>query len=608
MRGEIAADPRDLGPLGHRRRTCIKISAMGTNRRIFVALVVAFCVVVGTQGAADAKRSIALLEIEGARTDRLYKQIRAVVGKRHKVVDEKEYRRAANKLNKKKINPAHIRKVCGYLEIDGVVDGQIVAIDGGYRLILRLHDGVTGKRVWRQKLKLRKQSLSKSIRPKLAKRMLREIGKLGKDEFVDGDDDEADDSEESFEDDDEADDGDDGETRKERRARLRREARERKREARDKKKREAAERREKARERKRERARKRAEERERRRKKKREEVDVSENDDDESFEDDDESDDDDGGGDDFEDDGDEDDGEEVAAADEGDKESEDDDFDEDPLMTGKSSETAATAEGDPREHPLTIWAGGSATARKLQFAFANVTGNDRPPRYKGTPVPGIYLAGELFPLTFSPGKASALRNIGFGFMFDRVLKLNSSVLDTAGNAVADVKTTQQRIGVNVKYRHFLNDSPAMPTVVLMAGYNQNKFVLDKAGVAMGTVIDVPNTTYTFIDPGVGIRYTLGRITVAAEARALLVLDAGEIQDPEQYGAATVTGANGDVMVDYQINPQFSVRVGAHAMTLGYDFKEGTGALQDRDGDGSDDVGGARDNWYGGYVTIGYTYK
>jgi hypothetical protein len=120
-------------------------------------------------------------------------------------------------------------------------------------------------------------------------------------------------------------------------------------------------------------------------------------------------------------------------------------------------------------------------------------------------------------------------------------------------------------------------------------------------------IDVPNTEYEWIDPGARFRMPVGaKAAVHLEGHALLVMNAGEIQLPEQYGGATITGADVDAGVEYWVTHQFLVRVGARYTALGFSYV-GNGEQTDRNNDGETDVGGALDSYLGGYATVGAAF-
>jgi hypothetical protein len=89
---------------------------------------------------------------------------------------------------------------------------------------------------------------------------------------------------------------------------------------------------------------------------------------------------------------------------------------------------------------------------------------------------------------------------------------------------------------------------------------------------------------------------------------MLILGAGQIQNPDQYGPASVLGFEGALGVDYLITRNIFARAAFRAETIGFNF-DGTGMLSNaRDGDPTTkDVVGARDTYLGGMATVGYLY-
>jgi hypothetical protein len=197
-------------------------------------------------------------------------------------------------------------------------------------------------------------------------------------------------------------------------------------------------------------------------------------------------------------------------------------------------------------------------------------------------------------------------------MFDRVLSISSQLdyTDATGAAqTANLGTTEQRLAIGVIFRHVLGHEDNAPTIVASVRYNRSKFDIDKGGAPMGVTVDIPNTDYSFFDPGAGLRYPISpKLAVAGDARILVVTNTGEVQQMSQYGAATVLGFDFDAGADYTINKQWFVHAALKLTTIGFTFK-GNGMLSnDRDGDPTTiDVQGARDTYYGAIVTAGYLY-
>ncbi len=269
-------------------------------------------------------------------------------------------------------------------------------------------------------------------------------------------------------------------------------------------------------------------------------------------------------------------------------------------------------ERDPLHRPLDALAGLSFTSRNLSFTTTPGLTN-KPQGYKsGVPVTGLYVGGDFYPLAFNAKNRSITRDFGITVLFDRVLSISSQLkyTDMAGaTQTASLATTEQHLALGVVFRHALNKKPDSPTIYASIRYNQAKFDINKDQAPMGVTVDIPNTDYTYIDPGVGIRYPITpKIALDGVVRFDLITNTGEMQQPDQYGAATVYGFDVDAGGDYMIDTQWFVHAGLKLSTIGFSFK-GNGALSNnRDGDPTTvDVQGARDTYYGAVVTAGYLY-
>jgi hypothetical protein len=142
------------------------------------------------------------------------------------------------------------------------------------------------------------------------------------------------------------------------------------------------------------------------------------------------------------------------------------------------------------------------------------------------------------------------------------------------------------------------------TLGLRAGYGQSVFELDK-GAAAG-MVDIPNVKYAFVDPGVSILYPLGKLSIDAGARFLLMLSTGEIQTRDSYGQASIIAFDTGAGVNYAVTRSIGVRLGVRLAQVNFSFK-GTGTLSDRNGDATQDVDSASDQYLGGSLTANYRF-
>jgi len=554
-------------------------------------------------GVAHARKRLVVLEFTGPKAEEFQADLEKILKKRHSLVPQTKWDAAADDLGATKLTDANVKRIAGKLNVDGVIVGKSEKRGSRYYLHLKLRAGASGKVLAEPEVIERSGGLGPDGRDTIDESLLPVIDELPKlgggddDEDADADadaddrgsrgkgkgkptgkgkgkladDDDDDDDRPGWgrgrdDDDEDADDEDD-----DRGSRG-------KGKATGKGKPTG--------------------------KGKGKPADDDDDDGDDDDDDDrsagrgDDRDDDDGDdrgddGDDRDDDGDDDD--RVASRDDDDDRDDRDDRDDD---DGDRDDRGGPA--DPRP-AMDLSAGLSFTGRKLGFT-TNLVQN-APQGYSGAPVPGLRITGDLYPLAFNKRNRSFTRNLGVTGLFDRAIKI-SSELKTA-TMTYTLPTVEQHLAFGVIYRH-----PVSPTLTIEGSvrYNKRKFVINKSS-APADAVDIPNTDYSYVDPGVGVHYVLGpKAALSADARFLLITDTGEMQSPDQYGASTVTGVDLGLAVDYRVAQKIVVRAALGLATIGYAFK-GNGALtNNRDGQpASVDVSGARDTYYGGSAGAAYLF-
>ena len=266
------------------------------------------------------------------------------------------------------------------------------------------------------------------------------------------------------------------------------------------------------------------------------------------------------------------------------------DDEEDPLDEGDQDDAPSSA---PGERSLGRVSGGlSFMARRMSFTYTQGL-MDIPGGYDGNPVPGAYLRAELYPL-------SALPNLGIEGYVDRVLTLKSQL----ASGGAEFTTTQMRFGAGLAYRIPFGDSPRPTALTLRGGYHQLSFSID----TMGTPIDLPDVTYSMASAGASLSVPLGsRLALVAGGNYLHILGTGAMELPANYGGGTVIGLDAEVALELMATRHVIVRAGGQFLRMAYDF-DGTGMkTTNRDADPDQDVGGALDVYFGGFVTAGYVF-
>ncbi|HET7500160.1 MAG TPA: hypothetical protein VFK02_04130 [Kofleriaceae bacterium] len=262
---------------------------------------------------------------------------------------------------------------------------------------------------------------------------------------------------------------------------------------------------------------------------------------------------------------------------------------------GPSRDRAALG---PGERALDAVVGLSVTARRLTFAIR--PGLDAPPpSYKGAPVAGGMIDATIYPLAVGHKRKDMLKNLGLSVLYDRVFTVSTK--DAMGKVY---NSKESRFGIGAVFRYPFGASATSPVVLGSLSYGSQLF-----SIASGTTLGIPSVKYSIIEPGAGLRYPVTpRIVAGLDARLMLITGTGQIQDPSQYGAASVLGFEGDLAVDYLITPSVFARAAFRFETIGYSFT-GNGTLSSaRDGDPmTQDVTGARDSYIGGMATVGYLY-
>ena len=248
----------------------------------------------------------------------------------------------------------------------------------------------------------------------------------------------------------------------------------------------------------------------------------------------------------------------------------------------------------PGERAVDAVLGLSFNARRMSFTYSSDLGNTPKP-YKGVPVAGVLLDATIYPLAIGHKRRDMLKNLGVTVMYDKVIKINSRQGDTV------LPTSQSHYAFGAVFRYPLGKA----TVGASLRYGRQAFTIGSNG---NVTSEMPNVNYTIIDPQLLLRYEVSpKITLNVNLGYMAFLNAGAIQKNDAYGAATITGFEGELGGDYALTKNIFVRAAFRFETIGFKFK-GTGTMSTmRDTDMEQDVFGARDNYIGGAVTAGYLY-
>ncbi len=284
----------------------------------------------------------------------------------------------------------------------------------------------------------------------------------------------------------------------------------------------------------------------------------------------------------------------------------DDDDEAEPALV-KRLEPAHTA----NRAAARIDAGVSFGNRSLVFnQRANFPEGPKP--FRSSPVPGARFNAELYPFAFM-NPNSILAGLGGAAEYDKTLALN---LQTTAEPGKTVKVDQSAYSFGGRFRFAFGKRATSPTVTAGVDYGRRRWKADRSVLTDQTslnglgALDLPDTNYAFIAPGLGFRIPIGEhFALAAGGKALFVSKAGPIQKANAYGKAKITGFDARAGFDIVFANRFALRVEGQFVQFGYSFI-GTGGelVNSRDGDAmSKDIGGATDRSIGGLATLGVLY-
>ncbi len=526
---------------------------------------------------AWAGRKVVVLEFEGPKAEKFHDDVEAAIAKSATVVSLDKWLAKADDLDALKVNARNIKKVARKLKVDGVVMGEVEKRGQRYYLHLKLREGISGEYVAEVEIVVRSPKLGKDGAASIKEELIPAIKELMS---ISGDDEEDEEDEEeprakkkpkgknsgfgggrtSDDEEDEEDEEDEDEEEDVEEEDEEDEPKAKKPKAKAKKPKAKAKAKAKA-------------------KTKNPDPDEEEEEEVEAQDDDDDED---------------------RVADEDDEDFEDDES----IERSSRDDDGEDFVVDPRSRAVDVSAGMSVTARRLGFTTANGTGPVQ--GYRGNPVAGAVISATAYPLAFNKNNQSITRDFGLTLLLDRVVKISSKIKydDMGTEETAVLGTVQQRISVGVVFRHLIGDKAS---IIGSVRFNKMKFVIDKADAPAGVVVQIPNVDYTFIDPGVAVKYLAGpKLVVDAGASFALVLGTGEMQEPEQFGTSKVLGFDFTGGASYAVTEKILVRAEARATTFGFAFS-GNGTMNDLDGDGMGDVPSGRDTYFGALVAAGYIF-
>jgi len=246
--------------------------------------------------------------------------------------------------------------------------------------------------------------------------------------------------------------------------------------------------------------------------------------------------------------------------------------------------------------------GVSVAQRNLQF---QTNGINAPQNFTDNPAPGARFEGELYPFAFGDPH-SWLAGLGIAGDVDQTMPFN---LSSAAEPTVQLKATERHYSVGLRYRIGFGHTATSPTLTLGAGYAAQTYTVDRSGLANASSLDLPDVDYRMFDPGLAFRLPLGRwFAFTLEGRGLLILSAGSIQQPDQYGTTKLYGGAGSAGFELIFGNRVAFRFAVEGKQLNLTF-DGNGALSNnRDGNPMTvDVSQALDSYFGGSATLAVMY-
>ncbi len=287
--------------------------------------------------------------------------------------------------------------------------------------------------------------------------------------------------------------------------------------------------------------------------------------------------------------------------DEAEAEADDEEEDDEDRPRARRSRSGAR---EIRRAGILVEVGSTVITRTLTFSSRDF--EQAPRGYPGSPVPTAHVAGEIFPVAIARQKHLGAV-VGFYGEYDKVMSLTTR---TSQAMDIPLSTAQLRWTVGAKLRYAFGKAANLPSIYAGFGYGRRAFIVDRSSLPDGVALDLPDVDYRLYEPTLGLRFPVGteRLALTLGGRALLMKRAGSIQYDNEYGAAKITGAEGEAVIDAAITRMILLRVRGSYTQIGYDFVGNGAQTNNRDGNpDTQDVGGAKDVWIGATAALAVSY-
>jgi tetratricopeptide (TPR) repeat protein len=260
----------------------------------------------------------------------------------------------------------------------------------------------------------------------------------------------------------------------------------------------------------------------------------------------------------------------------------------------------AAAQGDRHGDRVIAWVGAGASFAQRALTYDTRQNFPEAPPQVQTSAPAVHIAGEIYPIALSD-RENPLAGLGIVAVYDKTV---AATLRQGDATEAPVDQAYYQIGV--RYRLGIGTSTSV-AIGLDSLHRHYRF--DRAAASGPALIDAPDVNYAALSPVVGAQLAVTpTITLFAQLGVPLVYDAGAIQEPKNYGKATVYGVETFAGLSTMLGSWLNLRVAVEYSRFQLTFA-GMGEMSNgRDGDAtSQDVTGAVDRSIGITAILGVTY-
>lgn len=192
-------------------------------------------------------------------------------------------------------------------------------------------------------------------------------------------------------------------------------------------------------------------------------------------------------------------------------------------------------------------------------------GGEAGPPPIGTAAPSARIEAEAYPGAMSTLKGVAA-GIGVYGEYDKAFAVSIRVPGTGGK---EAPINQQHYGVGVRYRVPFG----MHTIAFGVGYAARKYTADRSGLPAGTMLDMPDVTYSGIAPNVVGRFAATpKVAVFFGGAFLFLLKAGPITTGDGFGYAKTLAFDVAGGVDIALDTNYGLRIAAELSQVGMTFR------------------------------------